>query len=193
MRPTACTVTPQPVCAYRACGLFHVARRSVAGLWLSGAQEGHLPAEIRDEIFQPRDLFKETLSVYDVEGSTSPDLRVVNNSSRRLSWTLILLDISACCSGVLTARSAGAAATIRSTWRESSSEASATGTRRWVIRLTTSPTSKNQYIAVPAASTANALIQKNAKRRRPRTPKRSSMATPPQFGRTPDNALSDNF
>ncbi len=74
----------------------------------------------------------------------------------------------------MTASNAGAAATMRSAWRDNSREASADGTRCWVIRPSMLPTSANEYMAAAAAITANALIPKNANNSRQRTPKRPS-------------------
>ena len=69
-----------------------------------------------------------------------------------------------------TASSFGAAATIRSAWRDSSRELSAAGTRSSVIRPRTPPTSENEYIAAAAAISANALMPRKADSNRPRTP-----------------------
>ena len=45
---------------------------------------------------------------------------------------------------VVTVSTEGATATIRSTWRDSSNEANVDGTRRWMIRSSTLPTSANE-------------------------------------------------
>ena len=46
------------------------------------------------------------------------------------------------------------------------------GTRSWVMRPSTLPTSANEYMPAAAAITANALMPKNASSRRQRTPRR---------------------
>ena len=84
-------------------------------------------------------------------------------------------ETSACASGFDTASSFGAAATIRSAWRDSSRESSADGTRSPVIRPRTPPTSENEYIAAAAAIRANALMPKKASSNRPRTPIRRNI------------------
>ncbi len=90
------------------------------------------------------------------------------DSSRRAISAPIAVETSSCCTAVVVARTAGAVATTRSAWRESSSDPSAEGTRRSVIRSTTSPTWRKANTAAAVASTAKVLIPKKAKSKRPR-------------------------
>ena len=70
-----------------------------------------------------------------------------------------------------TLSSLGAAATMRSPSRDSSSDASALGTRRTVTRSMAVLTSNSEYRAAAAANSENRPIQQNASSRRARMPR----------------------
>jgi hypothetical protein len=115
-------------------------------------------------------------------GSIAVPRKCARKASRPASWARMRAATLVRVSSLRAASSAGAAATIRSAWRDSSSDANAAGARSSAIRATTWPSSRNAHIAAAAASTANALMPRKARRKRLRMLRVCTSSLPPGDG-----------